>query len=126
MNEKSAPPVPDLNVERTRLAYERTLMAWIRTALSLIGFGFTLYTLARTLGDKGPAAGGAWIGPRAYGTIMISLGLVTLLLATLQHRADLALLRREHPGLPRSLSALTAGLIALLGLLALAAIALGS
>ena len=28
---------------RTRLSAERTLMSWDRTALSLIGFGFTIY-----------------------------------------------------------------------------------
>jgi putative membrane protein len=129
MDDTPSPPAkqaPDLNVERTRLAHERTMMAWIRTALSLIGFGFTLYTLARTLGDQAPAAGGGWISPRVLGTIMISMGLATLLMATLQHRASMKQLRREAPDLPLSLSAITAGMIALLGFLALAAVVLGS
>ena len=29
--------------DRTRLAADRTLMAPVRTALSMIGFGFTIY-----------------------------------------------------------------------------------
>jgi putative membrane protein len=32
-----------LALDRTRMAAERTLMAWVRTALSMIGFGFTIY-----------------------------------------------------------------------------------
>lgn len=34
---------------RSRAAAERTLMAWIRTSLSLIGFGFGIPTIVRTL-----------------------------------------------------------------------------
>jgi len=33
----------DLALLRTLNAAERTLMAWIRTAISMIGFGFTIY-----------------------------------------------------------------------------------
>jgi putative membrane protein len=46
----------DLAVDRTELAKyrsraaaDRTLMAWIRTSLSLIGFGFGIPTIVRTL-----------------------------------------------------------------------------
>ena len=28
---------------RTRMSAERTLMSWVRTAISLIGFGFTIF-----------------------------------------------------------------------------------
>lgn len=34
---------------RSRAAADRTLMAWIRTSLSLIGFGFGIPTIVRTL-----------------------------------------------------------------------------
>ena len=33
----------DWALERTFMAADRTLMAWVRTAISMIGFGFTLY-----------------------------------------------------------------------------------
>ena len=32
-------------LNRTVMALERTLMAWLRTAVTLISFGFTLYTI---------------------------------------------------------------------------------
>lgn len=34
---------------RSRVAAERTLMAWISTSLSLIGFGFGIPTIVRTI-----------------------------------------------------------------------------
>jgi putative membrane protein len=34
---------------RSRAAADRTLMAWIRTSLSLIGFGFGIPTIVRTI-----------------------------------------------------------------------------
>ncbi|HIK19419.1 MAG TPA: DUF202 domain-containing protein [Leptolyngbyaceae cyanobacterium M33_DOE_097] len=39
----------ELAKERTRAAADRTLMAWIRTSLSLIGFGFGIPTIVKTL-----------------------------------------------------------------------------
>jgi len=39
----------ELAKERTRAAADRTLMAWIRTSLSLIGFGFGIPTIVRTI-----------------------------------------------------------------------------
>jgi putative membrane protein len=33
-----------LAIERTMLAADRTILTWVRTSLSLIGFGFTIYT----------------------------------------------------------------------------------
>jgi putative membrane protein len=35
----------------TRLALERTMMAWLRTAVSMIGFGFTMFQVMEHLGD---------------------------------------------------------------------------
>ena len=43
MNETPPKLADVLATERTRMAADRTLMGWIRTALSMIGFGFTIY-----------------------------------------------------------------------------------
>jgi putative membrane protein len=109
-----------LAVDRTRLAYERTLMAWIRTATSLITFGFTIYKFFQIeLSKAGSSRSDRLIGPTQFALLMIVIGLVSLLLATLEHRRDLKALNAEYPGGRRSLARVLAALISLLGLLAL-------
>jgi len=109
-----------LAVDRTRLAYERTLMAWIRTATSLITFGFTIYKFFQIELSRGSSPrGDRLIGPTAFALLMIVIGLVSLLLATLEHRRDLKALNAEYPGGRRSLARILAALVSLLGLLAL-------
>jgi putative membrane protein len=42
-----------LAIERTRMAADRTLMGWIRTALSMIGFGFTIFKFLEYMKEQG-------------------------------------------------------------------------
>jgi putative membrane protein len=98
-----------LAVERTRLAYERTLMAWVRTAVSLI-------SASR---EAGAAHAERAFGSREFALTMIILGLASLALATLQHRLSLVKLRGRHADVPYSMTTVLAGLVAILGLLAL-------
>jgi len=109
-----------LSLENTRLAYERTMMAWIRTATSLITFGFAVYKFFQIDQPSG-AYGDHLVTPRGFGIILISMGLFALLLATIEHLASMRMLRKEFPSAQRSLSALIAGLISILGILALLA-----
>ena len=112
-----------LAVERTRLAHERTLMAWVRTSTSLISFGFSIYKFFQYLHESGQAAAhGGLIGPRGLGLIMITIGVFTLVLATIEHRREVRALRDRYGLLvPRSLATYTAGLIAALGVVLLLA-----
>ena len=66
------------------------------------------------------------LGPREFALMMITIGLASLLLATVQHRRDLHLLRAQFPDarIPRSTATLTAGLISILGPVAFIAAAL--
>lgn len=121
------PPTEKINattrlaVDRTRLAYERTLMAWVRTAISLISFGFTIYKFFQieTAGKQVSAA-----SVTVFSLLMIVIGLVSLLMATLEHRRDLNALRAEYPAIQPSLARILAALISLLGILALVAVLL--
>jgi putative membrane protein len=108
----------ELAFERTRIAYERTMMAWIRTATSLITFGFTIYKFFQLEGVGRPQQG-RLIGPRGFAFLMVSTGLVSLLLATIEHRQNIRALGAEYAGKQRSLAVLLAALISILGILAL-------
>lgn len=114
-----------LAVDRTRLAFERTMMAWVRTATSLITFGFSVYKFFQ-IETRGLETPGRVIGPREFALIMISVGIISLALATIQHRYSMQTLRVHYQGMriPRSLAALVGGMIAVLGFLALIAVVL--
>jgi putative membrane protein len=107
-----------LAYDRTRLAYENTMMAWVRTATSLITFGFSVYKFFQFDIKRGQEFSGS-VGPREFGLMMITFGLVSLLAGTLQHVTSLRQLRAEYPATPRSVAALLAGLVSVLGLVAL-------
>jgi putative membrane protein len=112
-----------LALDRTRLAHERTLMAWVRTAVSLISFGFTIYKFFQGLQDAERVQGvQRLLGPRGFAMVMIGLGVGSLVLATIQHRHELAALTAQYPQygpLPRSTSLIVASVVGTLGVLAL-------
>jgi putative membrane protein len=107
-----------LAIERTRAAYERTMMAWIRTATSLITFGFTIYKffqleMARHEERK------YLVGPRQFAIAMVCIGLISLLLASIEYRQNIVALRTEIGDKERSLAVIAAALISGLGVIAL-------
>ena len=118
------PDATQLALDRTRLAFERTTMAWVRTATSLITFGFSVYKFFQIGGQR--EAANRLIGPREFALMMISIGIFSLLIATLQHWHSMRSLRAHapHMRLPRSLAVMVGGLMSLLGLLALVAVIL--
>ena len=107
-----------LAYERTYLAHERTLMGWVRTAIALISFGFTIAKVFEYLREK-EGARSTLLGPRAVGSMMIAIGLVALVLATMQHRQASKILNERCPDLPPSLAGVMAAFFALVGILAL-------
>jgi inner membrane protein YidH len=112
-----------LAVNRTRLAYDRTLLAWVRTATSLITFGFTIYKFFQFESARADhPRPERLIGPTQYALLMIVIGIVALVLATLEHRRDLRALRAQFPGEHRTLAGILAALVSLLGLVALFAV----
>ena len=108
-----------LAVERTRLAHERTLMAWVRTAASLISFGFTIYKFFEFDLRGRPPGPEPLLGPREFALVMITIGLVSLLLATIQNQKSMRLMRTEYGDIPRSTAGVVAGLFSVPGLFAL-------
>jgi putative membrane protein len=97
-------------------------MAWVRTSTSLISFGFTIYKFFEYLQDQKNTPREGMLGPRGYATLMISIGIIALALATYQHRRDMKELRKHHPEVPYSLATILAALMSLLGVGALLAV----
>jgi putative membrane protein len=130
MNEITSPAAPALDtanrlaVDRTRLAYERTMMAWVRTGLSLISFGFTIYKLFEYQVELG-AKGGGFLSPRVFAVLMIGTGLVSLVLAGIEHRQSMRSLRATYGPQPRSVAGLVGGIVALIGLGAFVTVLVG-
>ena len=120
---REAPPLDtstELAFERTRVAYERTMMSWIRTATSLITFGFSIYKFFQ-LEAQGSVRRNRLIGPREFAFMLVSIGLISLLLATLEYRQNIRALGAQYAGKQRSLAVVVAALNSILGIVALLA-----
>jgi len=98
-------------------------MAWIRTSLTLISFGFAIGKFFHGLSEKAPERL-PLLSAGSVGSLMILIGLVALVLASVQHGRALKALRVECPSLQPSLAWVIATLLALLGILALLVISL--
>jgi putative membrane protein len=124
--EKTALSAPKLDestrlaFDRTRAAYERTMMSWIRTATSLITFGFTVYKFFQ-LEAPSERQQNRLIGPREFAFALVSIGLFSLLLATLENRGNIRALGAQYAGKQRSLAVIVAALVSILGVVALVA-----
>jgi putative membrane protein len=120
-----------MSFQRTRMSADRTLMSIMRTALSLIGFGFTIYQFFGHMLEV-PGVNLRPHAPRNFGVALVGLGIVMLTLGIVYHVRYMQGLRHERrlmiaEGLvhgeshyPISLTLITAGLLWLLGLLAIA------
>ena len=106
--------------ETMRASYERIMMSWISTATSLITFGFSIYKFFQ-LEAPSTAKQGRLIGPREFAFALVSIGLFSLLLATVEHRQSFRALTARYGVRRRSLAGVVAALISALGVFALLA-----
>jgi putative membrane protein len=87
---------------------------------ALITFGFSIYKFFQ-LEAQGSVPRDRVIGPRAFAFMLVSIGLLSLLLATLEYRQNVLALGAQYAGKQRSLAVLVAALISILGIVALLA-----
>jgi putative membrane protein len=108
---------PDLAIERNYLAAENTLMGWIRTALSMIGFGFTIYKfLESALSKESASQTLTQNSPRTVGLTLICIGVFSLVIACLQHWRYVKRLSSDQPHRPFDLALVVAAMVGSLGL----------
>ena len=120
-------PGTELAKERNRAAEERTLMAWIRTCLSLISFGFGIYSIVSILNQE---LGGALNPIRLSRILAISfivLGTFAMLAAAVDYRRQVRRIQRNDLLYQsrKSTTLLVAYVLAFLGILAFMSIIIG-
>jgi putative membrane protein len=64
------------------------MMAWIRTATSMLTFGFGIYKFFQ-LGAGHDVAVSHRVGPREFGLVMVTIGLVSLFIAAFDNRRNI-------------------------------------
>jgi putative membrane protein len=74
----------DMAATRTLMAADRTLMAWIRTALSMLGFGFTIYRVLEGFQEAGRELPNAHT-PRNVGLFLTGLGTMAMVMGTIEY-----------------------------------------
>jgi putative membrane protein len=109
----------NLAIKRSTIAAERTLMAWIRTAISMIGFGFTIYKFFQYLPSD--LATGKLTHPyatRNLGLSLIALGTLALAAAIWQYQTFLKEIGVSDVHHLWSISFIVAVAVVLIGILA--------
>ena len=118
-----------MSFQRTRMSADRTLMSIIRTSLSLISFGFTIYQVFAKLKDSGVLSGAA--PARNFGTTLVMLGIVMLVLGIIYHLMFMFGLRGEREQMrlsglvhaeshfPPSLTLIVAVVLLIIGIIAI-------
>lgn len=121
---RAGAPKPDdattLAATRTRLAVERTMLAWVRTATALITFGFGVSKFSNILRPTAEKITVNFGAPQ-LGFVMVCIGVGSLVLAVIEHRGNIRDLGIRYASKRRSSAVILAGLVALLGVLALIA-----
>ena len=108
----------DMAVERTMMAADRSLMAWVRTGLSLISFGFTIYKFLEYQREQLLATGKTLAGfssPKVIGLLMIGIGILSLILGTVENVVTIRGLRMRYDIKRPRYSLFISGIITILG-----------
>lgn len=129
--DKMASMRTNLAFQRNRLAADRTLMAIVRTSLSMIGFGFTIYTFFTNFMRREGALGLLPVeAPSRFGLALICLGVLLLALGIANHYRYMRVLRAQRidfinlgllpqkDDFPVSLTLITAFLLIMVGVVA--------
>jgi putative membrane protein len=98
VNNKSQQPetirrLTSLALDRTEYSSERAVMAWMRTSVSMYTFGFTITKFIDYLGNQEDGAGYAE-GLGRLGLVLILIGIMSLVMAIIEHLKRLRIMKR--------------------------------
>ena len=82
-----------LALDRTAYSSDRSVMAWMRTSVSMYTFGFTITKFMDYLGEQEDGAGYAG-GLGRLGLVLILIGILSLVLAIIEHLKRLRIMKR--------------------------------
>jgi putative membrane protein len=116
--EHEAKSADELAVMRTIMSADQTLMSWVRTAVTMITFGFTLYKFLRYVRTEVVEDFGERARERNLALAIIAVGTVTLFFAVFEHVLYQRELGRSTARAALRLPVFLAGLVVLLGCLA--------
>lgn len=85
-----------IQLERTRTAFERLQLAWIRTCLTMLTIGVGSYEYFYNRLEKGQAPLLNLISGRELGLFLILTSFAMLLLATIQHSKNMSSLKKTY------------------------------
>jgi uncharacterized membrane protein YidH (DUF202 family) len=102
-----------IQLERTRTAFERLQLASIRTSLTLltIGVGAYEYFYNRIEAGKAPLLNMKYFTGKELGLFLIVSSFVLLMLSTIQHNRSMATLKKYFPEAQYSVASLLAYLL---------------
>lgn len=94
----------DLNLEKYRIVLERLQMNWLQWNITcmLLGFGIYKFYYSRVISGADPIGGS--INGWHIGIVMISVGLVSLIAATIQHKTNVTKLKLQFEAMQYSIS----------------------
>jgi len=92
------------NLEKSRTSLERLQLNWIKWNITCMALGFTAYKFYYARIERGEEPLGHELTGRGIGIILISLGLISLLIATLQHKKSVQKLKLQYENMHYSLT----------------------
>lgn len=113
-----------LALDRTAYSSERSVLAWMRTSVSMYTFGFTITKFMDYLG-KQEDGGGYAEGLERLGLVLILIGIMSLVLAIIEHLKRVRTMKRlgledpsrMHLSIVGAALLLVVGITTLIGLL---------
>lgn len=106
----------DLQMERTRAAFERLQLAWVRTSLTILAIGIGAYEFFYNRLESGKKLLFEEFTGRELALILYVVAIVMMILSLIQHRQSMEKLKKSYDGSRYSIATILSFLMLLLGI----------